>query len=146
MPFFHFSQNNSGGFFIENDRVQSHVIVEAANADEANARAKEVGIYFNGCYIAEDCDCCGDRWYSVCSTEAEAVPSIYGTPVEEFEYRGYNRGAWVYYSDGRKVGYGAALDAHDPNDLDDDADLRREIARGPDGRASINSYSDWLRY
>lgn len=111
MPFFHFSQNNSGGFFIENDRVQSNVIIEAINAGEANVRAEEVGIYFNGCYIGEDCDCCGDRWYRAYPAIAKVVPSIYDIPVEEFEYRGYNRGAWVYYSDGRKIGYGEALDS-----------------------------------
>jgi len=111
MPFFHFDQNNSGGFLVEDDRVHCHVVIEAAHADEANVRAKQVGIYFNGCYTGEDCDCCGDRWYPAWQDQAKAVPSIYDTPVGEFKYKGYDRGAWVYYSDGRKVGYGTALDS-----------------------------------
>jgi hypothetical protein len=79
MPFFTFQQNDSGGFF---DGFET-VIVEAANADEANDVALEYGVYFDGCYDGRDCDCCGDRWYRVHDFQADDVPSIYGQPADE---------------------------------------------------------------
>lgn len=54
---FNFRQNNSGGRFCE---PAINVWVEAHNAEEANKRAGDVGIYFDG---AGDCPCCGDRWH-----------------------------------------------------------------------------------
>lgn len=60
MPWFHYHQNNSGGFF---ERGMPHnLFVEAESAHVANARAAEVGVYFDGCDWGIDCDCCGDRW------------------------------------------------------------------------------------
>jgi hypothetical protein len=62
MPFWEFSQNNSGGSF---DKKMGHSIyVEADSADEANSRAEGVGVYFNGCVTGGDCPCCGDRWHA----------------------------------------------------------------------------------
>jgi len=78
MPFFTFRQNNSGGFF----QGFETVIVEAANAAEANDVALEYGVYFDGAGSI-DCDCCGDRWYRVRDFDAEDVPSIYGQPADE---------------------------------------------------------------
>lgn len=63
--FFYFSQNNSGGVFLELEGDFCDLIVEAADADEANAIAESVGVYFDGCYTGDDCECCGDRWYRV---------------------------------------------------------------------------------
>ena len=63
--FYHFAQNNSGGSFQNDDRVCSHVIIEARHAAEANERAEGLGIYFNGVEDDRDCPCCGDRWYPV---------------------------------------------------------------------------------
>src|SRR5690606_15528868 len=59
-----FSQNNSGGSF-DHDPEQGigyRVLIEARNADEASARAQDIGIYFDGCRDGIDCCCCGDRW------------------------------------------------------------------------------------
>lgn len=58
--FYPFKQNNSGGYFNE---PAICVIIEADSADEANMKAEEEGIYFDGCYDRIDCPCCGDRWY-----------------------------------------------------------------------------------
>jgi predicted 3-demethylubiquinone-9 3-methyltransferase (glyoxalase superfamily) len=62
MPFFLFSQNNSGGSFIVNDKVAEYVIIEANKASHANSDAEEIGIYFSGVSTGDDCGCCGDRW------------------------------------------------------------------------------------
>ena len=83
MPqFYHFDQNNSGGVFIFNNEVSTHVIIEAHSALEANSIAEEHGIYFNGCDDGIDCDCCGDRW-SRAHGEGTIEPLIYGQPIEE---------------------------------------------------------------
>ena len=61
---YEFDQNNSGGWFHINDEkgIGPKVWIEADNANEANEKAQEIGIYFNGVDKGRDCDCCGDRW------------------------------------------------------------------------------------
>jgi hypothetical protein len=83
--FFTYRQNNSGGGFYEDEvrGIGIMVIVEADNADEANARAKDIGLYFDG---EGDCPCCGRRWRNAYPEEAgDEVPSLYGEPVEKYE-------------------------------------------------------------
>jgi hypothetical protein len=62
--FFEFDQNNSGGsFHIDDERgLGPRVWIEALDANDANARAEHLGIYFDGCSNGRDCPCCGDRW------------------------------------------------------------------------------------
>jgi hypothetical protein len=82
--FYEFNQNNSGGsFFYDEQAGISHVvIVEADTAAQANAKAQDIGIYFDG---DGDCPCCGDRWYSVWRDEdGDDEPTIYGQPVEDY--------------------------------------------------------------
>lgn len=101
--FFTFSQNNSGGVFDVNKEtgIGEYVIVEAADYNEANARAESIGLYFDGVAGDMDCECCGDRWYSQWSDDkGNDVPSIYDTPVEESEPTIFRRGAYVHYLDG----------------------------------------------
>lgn len=59
---YEFDQNNSGGSFIQNDDVANRVLIQAASVKEANVKAEDIGIYFDGCRYGRDCDCCGDRW------------------------------------------------------------------------------------
>lgn len=59
-----YDQNNSGGYFAVNDNVSIYVLIQATSAGEANQRAQNVGIYFDGCSLGFDCGCCGDRWYN----------------------------------------------------------------------------------
>lgn len=85
MAFYTFNQNNTGGNFIQNKTLAHYVIVEADSSDLANRFAEEIGIYFDGCRAGIDCSCCGDRWYPMGKHEAEDVPMIYGTPVEDIK-------------------------------------------------------------
>ena len=74
--FFTFDQNNSGGYFTG---PAIDVVVEARTADEANARAEQLGLYFDG---AGDCNCCGQRWYAQYDDDdGDEVPSKYGAPI-----------------------------------------------------------------
>lgn len=62
--FYRFRQNNSGGVFDIDDQrgIGPIVFIEADNALEADDRAENKGIYFDGVENEQDCECCGDRW------------------------------------------------------------------------------------
>lgn len=114
MKFFTYSQNNSGGHFDINDSVSLFVIIEAASAADANAKARSVGIYFNGCEDERDCPCCGDRWYSQWDDEGDVEPTIYGEPVSQHMAKEGMRLLFakpgkpyihVYYANGEKITY-----------------------------------------
>lgn len=112
MPFFDYSQNNSGGGFdVDDDEgISVYVIIEADSADEANSKAEDIGLYFDG---QGDCSCCGNRWYSA-DGSGDAVPSIYGEPVSDRDFEaGYGTKwnktgpeAFVHFADGLIRGYG----------------------------------------
>lgn len=102
--FYNFDQNNSGGSFVTNDKVCHYVIIEADNAKQANDKAENIGIYFNGAEDDIDCPCCDDRWYSQWDDDAgEETPMIYGLqPSEYSDYFAKENEVYcrVYYKDG----------------------------------------------
>lgn len=78
--FYAYRQNNSGGSFYG----PINVIIEADSAEEADHIATthaDSPIYFDGCSIGRDCDCCGDRWYRAYDGHAE--PLVYGEKPPE---------------------------------------------------------------
>ncbi len=98
MKFFHFDQNNSFGNF---KGPAKHVVVEAENATDANVRAEELGLYFDGVHTGSDCPCCGDRWYRLwVSEEGDDVPKVYGAAVV-FDFVG-DPYVLVLYANGEK--------------------------------------------
>ena len=105
--FFDYSQNNSGGGFDMDDAkgICETVIIEAENAEDADRRAEEIGLYFNGCASGVDCPCCGNRWSAQNTSwrneEGDPVPSIYGTPVWGTSASMYRSRAFIHYLDGR---------------------------------------------
>lgn len=105
--FYDYRQNNSGGVFLaeHENGISVEVIIEADSADEANARAEQIGLYFDGCSDGRDCNCCGDRWYRAWD-EGSPVPSVYGVPITEAETNGYadrvnGPEGYIHYADGR---------------------------------------------
>lgn len=81
--FYTYDQNNSGGGFDCDDNVCQHVIIEAADADDADSRAEALGIYFNGVAAGIDCECCGDRWYPASPwRDGTDTPQVYGKTVD----------------------------------------------------------------
>lgn len=80
--FYTYSQNNSGGSFVQDVNISHYVIIEASSASEANEKAEQLGIYFDG---DGDCECCGNRWYELSDSwdKGDGVPSIYGEAVWE---------------------------------------------------------------
>lgn len=107
--FYTYTQNNSGGsfHFDELDGITRFVIIEADSAEDANRRAEEIGIYFDGCDNDIDCDCCGDRWYPAWGgSVAVETPTIYGKHFAEgfgnFTWMDKGKEVCVHYADGRK--------------------------------------------
>jgi hypothetical protein len=107
MAFFEYSQNNSGGSFVEDARggIGEYVIIEADSASEANSIAEGIGIYFYSIY---DCPCCGARWSAAWDDEVgDDVPSHYGVPLEDGNVFRTRWPSWttpagyIHFKDGR---------------------------------------------
>lgn len=98
--FYAFDQNNSGGYFIDDEQngVCEVVIIEAQNANEANSKLNEIGEKVDG--FDDFCPCCGERWYYVDESEARETPSIYSTPIEEYEGSMFRKACYIHYYDG----------------------------------------------
>jgi len=105
MPFFHFDQNNSGGGYDADENVAPIVVIEAVDADAANDKAEELGVYFGGVSDGRDCECCGDRWYAVEDYDAKDKPDE-RLILQHASWK--NQGspyAHVHYADGKKLSY-----------------------------------------
>lgn len=97
-----FDQNNSGGYFIQNDDVDHYVAIQAINVQHAKQRAEDI---FDD--YSEFCHCCGERWYlwGVDEEDGKAVPHVYDTPYTEVEPRRYRQNIILHYVDGTKEKY-----------------------------------------
>jgi len=80
--FFEFSQNNSGGSFVVDDKVCHRLFIEAEDESKATRIAEDLGCYWNGVSNGMDCDCCGDRWYSGSEVDLDNI----NTRWEGYEY------------------------------------------------------------
>ncbi len=99
--FYIFYQNNSGGTFRINDKVNEYVIIEAYGDNHANSIAEEIGIYFDGCAWDIDCRCCGDRWDRTTVNDGFDVPSLSTDEPILFEIPpNQNSNGIIYYLNG----------------------------------------------
>lgn len=103
--FYHFNQNNSGGYFVEDDKagVCEDVIIEADTAEEAEERLEKIGETVDGFH--EYCPCCGERWPGglIDDDDGTEQPKIYDTPVDQQNAEMFRKRCFVHYKDGRKV-------------------------------------------
>ncbi len=99
--FFHYRQNNSGGAFQRDDRLDVNVFIEADDGVAANKIAESVGIYFDGIEDGRDCPCCGSRWDM--AGEGTEQPLIWGDPITPEEMADKGSGIIIYCADGRVV-------------------------------------------
>ena len=77
LKWFEFDQNNSGGYYIENDVVGSKIFVQAPSAKEACDIAAELTEPYS-----EYCECCGERWWIFKSEhDGYDVPTVYQKPI-----------------------------------------------------------------
>ena len=93
---FHFSQNNSGGYFIVNEQVAEDVYVQAENAQQAAARA---AVIFEP--YSEFCECCGERWsFYVHDDDGYDEPTNYATPIMQVVAGRYRTQARLHHING----------------------------------------------
>jgi hypothetical protein len=98
LKWFHYDQNNSGGYFIVNDVVAEDVYIQAPSAAEAEERAEQIFEPYS-----EFCDCCGERWFLgyVRDVDGYDVPTNYGTPITEVTATAFREQARLHHYDGR---------------------------------------------
>lgn len=96
MKWFCYYQNNSGGYFVTDEKVAAFVFIQANNADEANTKFA---------IISEEssydwCECCGPRWDCDCEeSDGTDEPMIFGEPFNKYE-EGLRESAIFYHEDG----------------------------------------------
>lgn len=95
--FYLFRQNNSGGSFEIDLKagIGPHVWIEAESSKEANRKAEDLGIYFDGCATGIDCDCCRDRWCEVRDKDAMPEPDI----DQDYDFY-WHDSVYVHYANG----------------------------------------------
>ena len=97
MKWFLFEQNNSGGYFIDNDDVCETVFIQARSAHEALNMAEFLFAPYSGY-----CECSGPRWgYCVDDSDGTDVPMIYGVSIYESVEGLFRKKCILYYADGR---------------------------------------------
>jgi len=109
LKWFHFSQNNSGGFFVENDDVCEEVFIQAESAAAAIVKAETF------CDNSDSCPCCGDRWsFYVNDDDGTPEPTIYGEPISSVTWTGFRKKAKLHFVDGRTETYNFAARQEQP--------------------------------
>lgn len=63
LKFFEWSQNSPGGSFDVDNKITHIIIIQSKTYEDAEKKAFELGVYYNGSSEGIDCSCCGDRWY-----------------------------------------------------------------------------------
>lgn len=99
--FWSFSQNNSGGYFVEDKQngVNEEIIIEAKNAKDAWKRLEEIGSKVDGFF--NYCGCCGERWSNwLDDNDGTSEPTHFGTPLDKVKKGMFRGGCFVHYYDG----------------------------------------------
>lgn len=99
LKWFHFDQNNSGGYFDIDDNVCETVFIQAPTAKMAMDKME---------YLTENqsgsCGCCGDRWcIDVSDDEGTDIPMRYGKSLEEDTIGCISRDYRMHYFNGNVV-------------------------------------------
>jgi hypothetical protein len=100
--FFQFNQNNSGGYFVYDDKVgiSEYVIVEAKNALDAWETLNKI-LDSSTENAWSYCSCCGERGYDVNDdSDGTNQPCIYDEPIEFAKQGLFRYSAHVHYLDG----------------------------------------------
>lgn len=100
LKWFYYSQNNSGGYFINNDMVAEDIFVQAPNAAEANVIAEQITAQS----ALEWCGCCGERWWIDASEkDGYDIPHVYAESILTYKGQYYHKEARLHFYD-RRIG------------------------------------------
>ncbi len=92
--FYRLDQNNSGGYFIENDEVREFIFVESDSYDDAKQKLRVI--------TEEHSEYC-ERWYMGFLEESE-IPIISGTNLLELDESNKGKFSYIiYFKDGTIV-------------------------------------------
>ena len=109
MKYYLYDQNNSGGSFEvdHTEGISVYVIIAARSTREADQKAEDLGLYFDGCETDRDCSCCGDRWYSADEYDAKPYPHIHGTKLKDYvsTFKWEDIDVYVHYYNGTIEGW-----------------------------------------
>lgn len=112
MAWYRWDQNNTGGHFDVDGNLCHRLFIEADTYEEAEQKALDLGVYYNGCEDDLDCPCCGDRWYSGDEVKLQKNGTYKYTPdmvfacIEDYvqyladEYGWTDPDARMFYADG----------------------------------------------
>lgn len=94
--FFELIQNNSGGYFVTDDKngICEIVIIEAYNISEAWEKLCAIGEQVDGFW--DFCNCCGERWYKPFDG-GQVEPTFFGTPLSKIKKDFFRKRAYVHY-------------------------------------------------
>jgi hypothetical protein len=92
-------QNNSGGYWIENEDVAHYVSVQAKNVAEAKEKFEHITAGYS-----QYCECCGERWSYDYLEESDGhkVPSYYNQPLNELKNVWNDTHVVFYFADGTR--------------------------------------------
>ena len=105
--FFTYVQNNSGGYYVENDEtgVCPAIIIEAEDVWESWDKLKEIGDRTVGFWSF--CPCCGKRWeeISIIDDDGTEEPELFGHKIADTvdNWSVSLKRAFVHYKNGDVV-------------------------------------------
>ncbi len=100
LKWFEFRQNNSGGYFEDNENVCEYVLIQAKSAASAISKAEEM------MDNSDSCPCCGDRWdFDVEDKDGTDSPTIYGQELDKVESSWFRKKVILHYANGGKTTY-----------------------------------------
>lgn len=95
LKWYYFSQNNSGGYFVEDDNVCENVFIQRYCAQDALDFAHQ--IMDND----DSCPCCGDRWsFWLREENGTNEPMFYGESLYTAEATLFRNKAILHHYDG----------------------------------------------
>jgi hypothetical protein len=100
MKLLELSQNNSGGYFYDNDDVSTYIIIVANNYKEAMDKFDTLD---SG--IEDWCSCCGERWNIdwQCDEDMEEFDDIESYINENLYIGVFSKKCIVHYKDYKEV-------------------------------------------
>lgn len=102
--FLRMDQNNSGGYFIKDDKngIGENIIIECESIKEAESKFTEIALAYGNSFY-NFCSCCGTRWPDfdyIDDSDLDDTPCVYGTPIHDIR-DSWIRSGYIHYKSGK---------------------------------------------